>query len=84
MRIRQDKYGRKGNIEMACLATKEQAKLAIKMLNQTNHYVAKEYKHSNQTNNLNNNTKVKDKWYKKPIEEKQLQETKTCYACESK
>ena len=55
---------------MACLATKEQAKLAIKMLNQTNHYVAKEYKHRNQTNNLNNNTKVKDKWYKKPVEEK--------------
>ena len=40
MRVRQDKYGRKGNIGMACLATKEQAKLAIKMLNKTKQYVA--------------------------------------------
>ena len=39
-RVRQDKYGRKGNIGMACLATKEQAKLAIKMLNKTKQYVA--------------------------------------------
>ena len=34
--------------------------------------------------NLNNNTKEKEKRYKKPVEEKQLQETKTCYACGSK
>ena len=39
MRVRQDKYGRKGNTGMACLATKEQAKLAIKMLNKTKQYV---------------------------------------------
>ena len=39
VRVRQDKYGRKGNIGMACLATKEQAKLAIKMLNKTKQYV---------------------------------------------
>ena len=84
MRVRQDKYGRKSNIGMACLATKEQAKLAIKMLNKTKQYVANEYKHKKQTNNLNNNTKEKDKRYKKPVEEKQLQETKTCYACGSK
>ena len=84
MRVRRDKYGRKGNIGMACLATKEQAKLAIKMLNKTKQYVANGYKHKKQTNNLNNNTKEKDKRYKKPVEEKQLQETKTCYACGSK
>ena len=30
MRVRQDKYGRKGTIGMAYLATKEQARLAIK------------------------------------------------------
>ena len=36
MRVRQDKHGGKGNIGMACLATEEQAKLAIKMLNKTN------------------------------------------------
>ena len=33
MRVRQDKHGRQGNIGMACLATEEQGKLAIKMLN---------------------------------------------------
>ena len=46
MRVRQDKYGRKGNIGMACLAKKEQAKLTIKMLNKTKQYVANEYKHT--------------------------------------
>ena len=35
MRVRQDKHGRKGNIRMACLATEEQSKLAIKILNKT-------------------------------------------------
>ena len=89
MRVRQNKYGRKGNIGMACLATKEQAKLAIKMLNKTKKkYAAKEAKHKNkhkkQTINLNNNTKQKDKRGKKPVGEKQLQETKTCYTCGSK
>ena len=84
MRVRQDKHGRKGNIGMACLATEEQAKLAIKMLNKTKQYLANEYKHRKQTNNLNNNTKGKDKRYEKPEEEKQLQESKTCYACGSK
>ena len=69
---------------MACLATKEQAKLAIKMLNKTKQYVANEYKHKKQTNNLNNNAKEKGKKYKKPVEEKQLQQTKTCNACGSK
>ena len=84
MRVRQDKPGRKGNTGMACLATEEQAKLAIKMLKKTKQYVGNEYKHRKQTSNLNNNTKEKEKRYKKPVEEKQLQETKTCYACGSK
>ena len=39
------------------------------MLNKTKQYVANEYKHKKQTNNLNNNTKEKDKRYKKPVEE---------------
>ena len=54
------------------------------MLNKTKQYVANEYKHRKQTNNLNNSTQEKDKRYQKPVEEKQLQETKTCYACGSK
>ena len=33
---------------MACLATEEEAKLTIKMLNKTNFYVVNEYKHRNQ------------------------------------
>ena len=84
MRVRQDKHWRKGNIGIACLATKEQTKLAIKMLNKTKKYVANEYKHMKQTNNLSNNIKEKDKRYKKTVEEKQLQETKTWYSYESK
>ena len=40
------------------------------MLNKTKQYVANEYKHKKQTNNLNNNTKEKDKRYKKLVEEK--------------
>ena len=40
VRVRQDKHGRKGNIAMTCLATEEQAKQAIKMLNKTKQYVA--------------------------------------------
>ena len=44
---------------MACLATEEQVKLAINMLNKTKQNVANEYKHRNQTNNLNNSTQEK-------------------------
>ena len=47
MRVRQNKHGRKGNIEMVCLATEEQAKLAINMLNKTTQYEANEEKHIN-------------------------------------
>ena len=57
-------------IGMAFLATEEQAKLAIKMLNKTNQFVANEYKHRNETNNLNKSTQEKDKRYKKPVEDK--------------
>ena len=37
-----------------------------------------------QIKQINNSTQEKDKRYKKPAEEKQLQETKTCYTCGSK
>ena len=50
MRVRQDKNGRKCNIGMACIATEEQAKLAIKMLSKTKQYVANEYKHRKKIN----------------------------------
>ena len=54
------------------------------MLSKTKTYVGNKYKHRKQINNLNNSTQEKDKKYKKPVEEKQIQETKTCYACGSK
>ena len=70
MRVRQDKHGIKDNIEMAWLTQEEPVKLAIKILNKTKQHVANEYKHSKQTNNLNNSTQEKTKRYKKPVEEK--------------
>ena len=84
MRVTQDKHGRKGNIEMACLAAEEQEKLVTKWLNKTKQYVANKYKHWKLTNNLNNSTQEKDKRYKKLVEKKQPQERKTCFACGSK
>ena len=57
---------------MACLATEEQAKLAINMLNKTKQYEANEEKHRKKTNNLNSSSNEKDKRYKKPVKEKQL------------
>ena len=83
MRVRQDECGRKCNVGMACFATEDQAKLAIKMLNKTKQYIANEYKHRKQKNNSSNIIQGKDKRYKRTVEEKQLQETKTCYACGS-
>ena len=84
MRVRQDEHGRKGNIGKACFATENQAKLAIKMLNKTKWYTANEYNYRKQKHNLHNSIQGEDKSYKKTVEEKQLQEKKTCYACGSK
>ena len=76
MRERQSKRGRNKIIGMACLATEEQAKLAIKMLNKTKQYVANKYKHMEQKNNLKKSIREKDKRYKKPVQKKQIQERK--------
>ena len=76
MTERKSKHGRKKVIGMACLATEEQAKLAVKMLNKTKQYVANEYKHMEQKHNLNKSIREQDKRYKKPVQKKQLQETK--------
>ena len=68
-----ERYGEiKSMLSNRSLATEEQANLAIKMLNKTKQYVANEYRHRKQTNNLSNGTKEKDKRCKKPVEEKQL------------
>ena len=52
MRVRQDERERKDNIRLACFAIENQAKLAVKMVNKTKHYIANEYKHKKQTHNL--------------------------------
>ena len=51
------------------------------MLNKTKQQIANEYKHRKQIHNLHNSIQRKDKSYKKTVEEKPLQETKTCYSC---
>ena len=60
LRKKLEKYGEiKSMLSNRSLATEEQAKLAIKMLNKTK-YIASEYKYKKQTNNLNNSAKEKD------------------------
>ena len=68
MRERKSKHGRKKIIGIACLATEEEAKLAVKMLNKTKQYVANEYKHMEQKHNLNKSIREQDKRYKKPVQ----------------
>ena len=84
LRVRQDKHGRNSNIGMASLATEEQANLAIKMLNKTNNQVANEYKHTNQTNNLNNIHRRKIKDTRKLLKKSNFRKQRHIYACESK
>ena len=47
IKIRQDKYGRPGNVGMVCFETKKEANAAIQDLNETTRYIAKEYEHKN-------------------------------------
>ena len=54
-----------------------------KILNKTSKCEENEYKHRNQPNNLNNTIQEKNEKYKTPVEGKQLQAKKTCYACGS-
>ena len=43
IKIRQDKYGRPGNVRMVCFETKKEANAAIQDLNETTRHIAKEY-----------------------------------------
>ena len=54
------------------------------MLNKTKHHVANEYKHSKQTNDLNNSTQEKDKRYRTRILLKKNNSRKERLACGSK
>ena len=52
IKIRQDKYGRLGNVEMVCFETKEEANIAIQDLTETTRYIAKEYEPKKQRINI--------------------------------
>ena len=54
IKIRQDKYGRPGNVGMVCFETKKEANAA----NETTRYIAKEYEHKKQRINIDNQNKI--------------------------
>ena len=56
--IRQNKYGRLGNVRMVCFETKEEANAAIQDLNETSRYIAKEYDTKKQRINIDNQEKI--------------------------
>ena len=58
IKIRQDKYGRLGNIGMVCFETKEEANIAIQDLNETTRYIAWEYESKKQRININSQDKT--------------------------
>ena len=58
IKIRQDKYGRLGNVGMVCFETKEEANIAIQDLNETTRYIAKEYEPKKQRININSQDKT--------------------------
>ena len=43
VKIRQQKYGKLGNVGMVCFETKEEANTTIQDLNETTRYIPKEY-----------------------------------------
>ena len=58
IKIRQDKYGRLGNVGMVCFETKEEANIAIQDLNETTRYIAKEYEPKKQGINIKSQDKT--------------------------
>ena len=59
IKIRQDKYGRLGNIGMVCFETKEEANIAIQDLNETTRYIAMEYDPKKQRIKINSQDKTR-------------------------
>ena len=59
IKIRQDKYGRLGNIGMVCFETKEEANIAIQDLNETTRYIAMEYDPEKQRIKINSQDKTR-------------------------
>ena len=58
IKIRQDKYGKLGNIGRVCFETKEEANIAIQDLNETTRYMAKEYEPKIQRINISSQDKT--------------------------
>ena len=58
IKIKQDKYGRLGNVGMVCFEIKEEANIAIQDLNETTRYIAKEYEPQKQRMNINSQDKT--------------------------
>ena len=58
IKIRQDKYGRPGNVGMVCFETKKEANAAIQDLNETPRYISKEYERKKQMINIDNQNKI--------------------------
>ena len=47
IKIRQDKYGRLGNVGMVCFESREEANTTIQDLNESTRYIGKEYEPKN-------------------------------------
>ena len=77
IKIRQDKYGRLGNVGMVCFETKEEANTAIQDLNETTRYIAKEYQPKNQRINIDNQGKIHTNTAKEKEEKSKLLNTVT-------
>ena len=58
IKIRQDKYGRLGNVGMVCFEKKEKANTVIQELNETTMYIAKKYKPKKQRINIDKIEKI--------------------------
>ena len=77
IKIRQDKYGRLGNVGMVCFETKEEANIAIQDLNETTRYIAKEYEPKKQRININSQDKTHTITAKEKEQKRDLLKTAT-------
>ena len=58
IKIRQDEYGKPGNVGMVCFETRKEANAAIQDLNKIPRYITKEYEHKKQRINIDNQDKI--------------------------
>ena len=77
IKIRQDKYGRLGNVGMACFETKEEANTAIQDPNETTRYIAAECEPKKQRINIDNQEKTHTNTVKEKEQKSKLLSTVT-------